>query len=145
MNLVPDLLEIPSLEVSPCYPLDLDKITSTMISVMVNNQGIGLAANQINLPYRIFVMQINGKEYRCINPRLVDVSQETNIMLEGCLSFPGLEIPVKRNNFILAEWFDCEWNLNRKLLDGIEARCFQHELDHLNGITILEKINGTTR
>ena len=104
-------------------------------------QGIGLASPQIGLPYRVFVMDnrslgVKGSS-AFINPELLIRSAETDTKKEGCLSFPSLiDIPVERSLTIQISAYDVRGNRFIKSLKGMAARCFQHELDHLNGITL---------
>lgn len=104
-------------------------------------QGIGLASPQIGFQYRIFVMDnrslgVKGSS-AFIDPEILSMSAETDIQKEGCLSFPSLiDIPVERSLSIQISAFDVKGNEFTELLKGMAARCFQHEFDHLNGITL---------
>jgi peptide deformylase len=76
----------------------------------------------------------------CINPKIVSVMQEKEKSKEGCLSFPGMYLNVDRYKSILAGWYDENGNYIEERLDGLTARCFQHELDHLNGIKMTDHV-----
>lgn len=117
-------------------------VVNDMFDFIEKNDGIGLAANQVGMDIRLFVMCIDNKQYVCFNPMILAKSVNTTIEKEGCLSFPGKLLPVERNTSISASWFDLDGKLHIEQLDGLVARCFQHELDHLNGITIMGKQNG---
>jgi peptide deformylase len=76
----------------------------------------------------------------CINPKILESSEEKIKDVEGCLSFPGLSLKVDRAESITAEWTDENGELKRAILRGVTARCFQHELDHMNGIKFTEHV-----
>jgi len=121
----------------PVNPLDL---VTELAETMLANDGIGLSANQVGLPYRVFVML--GKELiPCFNPRIVDSSQETIVMEEGCLTYPGLFVKVKRPRRIKVRYADPNGNVITQTFDGMTARVFQHELDHLNGVNYQQRAN----
>lgn len=121
----------------PVNPLDL---VTDLAETMLANNGIGLSANQCGLPYRVFVM--HGAELiPCFNPRIVDVSDETIYLEEGCLSFPDLFVKVKRPRKIKVRFADPNGNVQTQVYDGITARVFQHELDHLDGIDYRQRAN----
>lgn len=114
----------------PVNPLDL---VSDLAETMLEEGGIGLSANQCGLPYRVFVMHAE-ELIPCFNPRIVDYSAETIYLEEGCLSFPGLFVKVKRPRRIKARYTEPNGNVVTRVFDGMSARVFQHELSHLNGI-----------
>jgi peptide deformylase len=122
----------------PCDPIELAKnLTETMIA----NNGLGLSANQTGLRYRVFAL--NGSPVNvCFNPRIVDETK-TNIILmdEGCLSFPNLYVKVKRPRTIKVRYTMPNGETVTQKFDGITARCFMHELDHLNGIVFTSRAN----
>jgi peptide deformylase len=117
-----------------------------MIDFMVANKGIGLAANQINITKRVFVMGSNNIEgfpipFAAFNPVVVGVSGSEELAEEGCLSYPDLWLKVKRPTNIVAEYQDADGNTHTVEMSGLIARCFQHELDHLNGICFVDKVS----
>jgi peptide deformylase len=121
----------------PVNPLDL---VSDLAETMLHNNGIGLSANQCGLPYRVFVMY--GEELiPCFNPRIVDMSAETVVMEEGCLSHPGLFVKIKRPRRIKVRYTEPNGHTTTRVFDGITARVFQHELDHLNGVNYQQRAN----
>jgi peptide deformylase len=95
--------------------------------------GLGLAANQCGLPYRVFVLR-SQEPLACFNPRIVDTSEGISLMDEGCLSYPHLAIPIKRARSIKVRFQDFKGETHTEIFSGMTARCFQHELDHLDGI-----------
>ncbi len=118
-------------------PIDLAKnLTETMLA----NNGIGLSANQCGLPYRVFVIAANPV-ICCFNPIIVDSSGEHLYMEEGCLSFPGLYVRVKRPRRVKMRYTEPNGNIVTQTFDGITARVAQHEYDHLNGVLHTHRAN----
>jgi peptide deformylase len=105
-----------------------------MFKTMRSSNGIGLACPQIGDNVGMFIMQIAGKKYVCINPSVVQKSETISSYKEGCLSFPGLELMLNRPEYIVAEYYDLDGNHITAEMNGLVARCYQHELDHLDGI-----------
>ena len=110
-----------------------------MLEFMRTKQGIGLAAPQIGLSKRLFVMEIAGQTRACFNPEITDVSPEVEEMAEGCLSFPGRSCTIKRPREISVRYQNYRGDWYTERLDGLMARCFQHELDHLDGIIMQDR------
>ena len=121
----------------PVGPLDL---VSNLAETMLEEGGIGIAANQCGLPYRVFV--IKGVDLiPCFNPRVVDVSDEQIYLEEGCLSYPGLAVKIKRPRKIKVRYADPTGEITTQVFDGMTARVFLHELDHLDGIVHITRAN----
>jgi len=121
-------------------PEDPKEIESKMSEAMERFGGIGLSANQVGLPYKVFVMKTADKGNVCFwNPKLTKVSQETDNMKEGCLSFPDIYLMIKRSKVVELEYQDADGKKQTLTLEGMAARCVQHELDHLNGIIFLQR------
>ncbi len=117
-------------------------IEREMLETMKANNGIGLAGNQVGIMRRVFVMKLkDGREMGFFNPTIL-VGDNANINgEEGCLSFPNLWLKVARSDKITAMYLD---NTGKRCiieLEGIDSRCFQHELDHLDGITFTEYVS----
>ena len=113
------------------------KLLNDMIDTMRHNNGIGLAAPQVGLSKRIVVVEIEGCVYRMINPRIVRKQGKCRAS-EGCLSLPDIEGDVSRAEEVTVEFKDekgCQQSLDAS---GLLARCFQHELDHLDGILFIQ-------
>ena len=126
--------------------MDPLEIEEQMIKIMAENNGRGLAANQVGLEARVFVMITENLKdvftpFALFNPKIVAVSSEEDLDDEGCLSFPNLFFKVKRPSNIVVEFFDRNNNKCIIRLDDIDARCFLHELDHLNGVCFTDKIS----
>ena len=119
---------------------EIEEYLPEMFEVMKASNGIGLSANQVGLNNRFFVSEIKGKKKVCINPKVLE---EQNVMpgKEGCLSFPGINLTVRRSESVTVQYHDQNWNQITEGLTGLEARCFLHELDHLNGITFDTKVS----
>lgn len=125
---------------------DAEQLESAMIDFMIKNRGIGLAANQIGLTKRVFVMgsyNIQGfpQPFALFNPVILESSQETILDQEGCLSYPGLYLSVKRPSWIRVAYQNSKGDAIEARLSGYLAKCFQHELDHLNGVCFVDKVS----
>jgi peptide deformylase len=114
----------------PCDPWDL---AETMVKIMIDNNGMGLSACQVGLPYAVFAM-IGEPNHVMFNPKLVDVSNETITLEEGCLSFPGVLAPIARARHIKIRFTGPDGQTTTKKFTGMSARVVQHEMDHLNGV-----------
>jgi peptide deformylase len=102
--------------------------------------GIGLSANQCGVFERVFVIGTDHFQIACVNPKIIATSEDTIKESEGCLSFPGLYVKIDRPSWIDVEFIDEMGSLKQMRLEGVTARCFQHELDHMNGIRMVEKV-----
>jgi peptide deformylase len=118
-------------------------IEQEMLETMRAHNGIGLAANQVGLLRRVFVMKLqDGREMGFFNPAIL-VGDNADIHgEEGCLSFPNLWLKIPRNDKITAMYLDNTGKRCIIQLEGIDSRCFQHELDHLDGITFTEYVSS---
>lgn len=122
-------------------PVDPIELAADLGDTMLANNGLGLAANQVGLPYRVFVMRSTDLPIVCFNPRIVDESTETVLLEEGCLSHPNLFVKIKRAKRIKVRYAEPNGNVVTQIFDGMTARVFQHELDHLDGICHLQRAN----
>ena len=120
--------------------LNPKKIAEGMFKIMIEENGLGLAAPQIGETHRVFVMGLEGEEFICFNPEVLEESDEQELNEEGCLSFPGLYVKVKRPKKIKARYQDEKGEMHERELEDLWARCFLHELDHLNGIVFVDKV-----
>ena len=120
--------------------MDTEKISKDMVDTMLKYKGIGLASNQVGLDAQIFVM---GEEnpITVINPIITEVGPERVEMEEGCLSFPGLYFKVKRPAVVSVQYLDTKQKECIIKLEGLHARVFLHEYDHLQGITFDQRIS----
>lgn len=96
--------------------------------------GIGLSANQCALKDRVFVMGTDQFQIACINPKVLEVSEEIIKDVEGCLSFPAMFMKIERPKSVFAEFTDENGQVHQEWFDGLTARCFLHETDHMNGV-----------
>jgi len=120
---------------------DAESIEREMIEFMKANNGIGLAANQIGLARQLFVMRTtDGREFGAFNPTILTGEDEVKGE-EGCLSFPDLWLDVPRYQKITAMYLDNTGEKRIIELEGIDARCFQHELDHLDGVCFTDSLS----
>ena len=112
--------------------ISVTEFCNNMFETMKNYGGIGLSANQVGKPYRLFVMgdnlQINkGQKWVCINPEITDMSKETIRYKEGCLTFPFLFLDIERPQKIKVKYQNEQLETVEEEFDGIVSRCFQHE------------------
>lgn len=113
-------------------PINPIELANNLIETMVANRGIGLSATQCGLPYRVFVMHSSPTKV-CFNPRIITVSEETNVLDEGCLSFPNLFVEVRRPARIKVRYQDVTGETFTEHFMGMTARVFLHEFDHMQG------------
>ena len=118
-------------------------LANKMLDFMKANNGIGLAAPQIGISARLFVMQIDWNNpvtaMICFNPEIIGHGELSAQIEEGCLSFPGDLVAVRRPAEIHAEYFNHRGERIETRLWGLSAICFQHELDHLDGIVMHDR------
>lgn len=115
------------------------QLAKDLAETMVHHAGLGLAAPQLGLPYSCFVMGSNPV-LACFNPRIVDTSSDEIKLLEGCLTYPGLFLNIRRSRNIRARYTQPNGEIVTRDFDGMTARVFQHETDHLNGILFLSHV-----
>lgn len=114
--------------------VDLTQLSKDMFMVMWSNGGIGLSAPQVGMVLRMFVMgSQQGPNYVCINPEVIDASTSSVSGQEGCLSYPALWLNIKRPQWVQARYRTLNGELIEQRFEGLLARCYLHELDHLNG------------
>jgi peptide deformylase len=125
--------------------LNAESIVGEMIQLMEQEGGIGLSANQVALDAQIFVMKpyfANDKiPFALINPEIVAVTESVDTMPEGCLSHPELFLQVKRPTGLVAKYLDINAKEHIIELYDIDARCFLHEFDHLQGIEFTDRVS----
>jgi peptide deformylase len=129
-------------EIMPDFVFGRDNAVVTanaLIDALERHGGLGLAAPQIGMRKRCFVAGPKDNVVSYFNPKVISFSEETELQEEGCLSYPGLKIKIRRPFSIVLEYQDYEGQLIRRRFDGLTARILQHEVDHLNGITFKER------
>ena len=124
---------------------ELKKIVREMFDLMYEHKGIGLSANQVDLPYRMFVLNLEsdptkGVEQVFLNPVIARRSGTAEAE-EGCLSFPEIYAPVKRSEKIVISAYNAEGEEVNCELNGLFARGVQHEYDHLDGILFIDRLS----
>jgi peptide deformylase len=125
---------------------DLRRLVERMESLMGDANGVGLAGNQAGVLRRVFVFRVADQEPRAaVNPAIVERSEELVADDEGCLSLQGVLVPVERPAAVTLEAQDVEGKPYRLELQGLGARVVQHELDHLDGVLILERTTPEAR
>ena len=125
---------------------DREKFESDMIKVMLDERGMGLAANQIGITKRFFAIGHDSfdtfqKHAIIWNPQVINFSEEKVIDVEGCLSFKDIFVKVERPKVIEVQYETTQGKTRFAKLDGMESKCFQHELDHLDGITFNKRVS----
>lgn len=136
----------PLKQVMPEY--DVGKLPNTVTTNLIKRMkmtmklynGLGLSANQCGILERIFIIGTDQFQIACINPKVVGYSAEIKKDREGCLSFPGLSVTIDRPTGIDVEYYNENGELVQTHLDGLTARCFLHELDHLNGVRMVDHV-----
>lgn len=136
-------LKVKSNPVTQFNNSDLENIIQEMTVIMKQEHGIGLAANQVNLTKRIFIMQANAEQpvYVFINPEVTPIIEDKIQYDEGCLSFPGIVQNRTRYSNVHVKWQNLQGEFLEKNFDGLEAICIQHENDHINGITFIHHLS----
>ena len=119
-------------------PVNVNEFASILVETCKKHHGLGLSANQCGFPYRIFVMGAHDDYVAFINPKVIESVGETH-MIEGCLSFPLLGLRITRPQEIVVEYQDFLGAKHTTRLNGISARCFLHELDHMDGIVYTDR------
>ena len=125
---------------------DRAEFSKAMFMSMKKYGGIGLTANQVGMPFRMFVMGNhlsleNGEKFACWNPKIKSLSEKTILMSEGCLTFPYLFLNISRPRKVEVEVEDDDGKKIEREFDGMFSRIFQHEFDHTLGLTFVEKVS----
>ena len=124
---------------------DLLRLVDRMTVLMHEAQGVGLAATQVGVLRRLFVFVDDGEDRVLVNPVITKSSKETATDDEGCLSLREVLVPVERPSSITIEGLDVQGNPVRREVDEPTARVVQHELDHLDGVLMLQRTDGESR
>ena len=129
------------------------KLVINMLETMYYNKGIGLSAVQVGILERIIVVDVkwpdtdkpSNEQYVMINPEIVHISEKQNDYNEGCLSFPSESVNITRPKIIKVKYLNLDGKEEEIEADGLFATCIQHEIDHLNGITISSYVSPLKR
>jgi peptide deformylase len=119
---------------------DFQQAIGQLKATMRQYGAVGISANQCGLNLRLFVLGTDVFQMACINPKIIATEGEMVKVREGCVSFPALFINVPRYQRIQVEYLNENGELTTTWMDGITAQCFQHELDHMNGICYTDKV-----
>ena len=137
-----------------CEPFNFDEpvmdpyeLSNELQKIRVEGGGIGLAAPQVGINTQVLVIGMGNFETEGVedynqvffNPNILSMGDEKTYMIEGCLSYPGLFVKVKRPKSMVMEWWTEEDTRCEETFDGVTSRILQHEVDHLNGITFLKR------
>ena len=125
---------------------DRKELGTAMYDTMKKYGGIGLSCNQVGLPFRMFVMgghpQIDlGRTRYVFNPEVLEMSKETVMMKEGCLSFPFIFVAIKRPKWIEVQYEDEDGKVEKQHMHGMNSRIFQHENEHMNGLIFKDLVS----
>ena len=114
-------------------------LVARMVAILAETGGIGLAAPQVGVLRRVFVMACGDAAPEAfIDPEIRGASKKSSVYAEGCLSIPGVRLRIARPSWIRLGWIDLDGNPQVRRLTGLEATCAQHEIDHLDGRLILD-------
>ena len=136
------LLKIPLVNVGECS--DRNQIKEDLIETMKEHNGVGLSANQVGLMERVFVMygDFSKREpIACFNPKIIQESEEDILMEEGCLTWPGVWLKIKRPVWIEVEYEDENGEQIKNKFTDLEARAFLHEYDHMEGSNFTKRVS----
>ena len=124
--------------------VDPEQLEKDMLETMLSYDGIGLAANQVGNRTRVFTMGHRDNPEGGIaffNPEVIANTDDTQDLEEGCLSFPGIYVNIKRPKAIKARWQNSKGEVMEGVFGGYECKCFLHELDHLEGIVFQDRVS----
>lgn len=119
---------------------DIAKLIAKMNKILKEKNGLGIAANQIGYNFSAFMISDNENTI-FFNPKIVDKSISETMLLEGCISFPGIFLNIKRSDKIRIRFQDINGEVQTKKFNGITAHVIQHEMDHLEGKVFLDKVS----
>ena len=122
-------------------PMDATVLVEGMFRLMKTSDGVGIAAPQIGVSAKVFVVEIGGIKEEYFNPEIVRFGTDLEKIEEGCLSFPGLLLPVERPTSVTIRFQNRHGTMVEQDYSGRWARCVQHETDHCNGVTMANKVS----
>lgn len=125
--------------------VDPVQLEQSLLNLMYQHDGIGLSANQAGIRARVFVMGHRDNPeagMAFFNPEVIECTNETEDLEEGCLSFPGIFVKIKRPTAIKARWQNSKGESVEATFEGYECKCFLHELDHLEGIVFKDRVSS---
>lgn len=137
------LLRKKTVKVKDPLAKDVQELISNMLETMYENNGVGLASTQVGSDQRLCVIEADGEQYVLINPQITSKSKNKVISEEGCLSFPGVYFPISRHSEVQVRYTDEFGKATKVKGHGLLARALQHELDHLDGVLIIDRVSKT--
>ena len=120
-------------------PVDPNAFASSLVETCKKYNGYGLSANQCGFKHRVFVMGAGDEYVAMFNPKVLEYSPDGAMMVEGCLSFSLLGLRISRASWVVVEYQDFTGTKHQKRFEGLSARCFLHELDHMDGIVFTQR------
>ncbi|MBD0354227.1 MAG: peptide deformylase, partial [Rubrobacteraceae bacterium] len=123
----------------------LSRLAEEMLATMREREGVGLAANQVGRLKRILVAAVEDQEYVIVNPTIEETARSTEKDREGCLSIPGIQVEVERPTAVTVSGQDASGSPLHLEASGLLARVLQHEVDHLDGVLILDRTDRQSR
>jgi len=122
-------------------PFNPIEFSQELIKFMYDKNGIGISANQVGIPYRVFAMRGSPENFVCFNPRIVQPSEQQIALEEGCLTYPGLYVKIKRPQHVRVRFQTPNSDTRTETFTGMSARVFQQQLDYLNGVLYFNRAN----
>ena len=119
---------------------EIEKLKKDMVETMIKNNGVGLSAPQVGQLKRIITVQTDKEPLELVNPKIIKKSKETEVVEEGCLSFPGFWLKIKRAKKVEVRAKDKAGREVQISAQGLQARVLQHEIDHLDGILFIDRL-----
>jgi len=133
---VPDVFDFDSPQVDP------EKLENQLLENMIHHRGYGLSANQIGIPVTVFAMMVDSDPLVVFNPEIIEWSEQTTYVKEGCLSYPGLFIAIERAYGISTRFQLSEGEEQSGNFIELSARVFQHESEHMDGELFIDNVSG---
>lgn len=131
---------------------EIIRLLDDMVDTMYSQDGIGLAAPQVNVAKRLVVMDIEPREegqrgnlVKLINPEIISASETKTVLDEGCLSLPQMRVELTRPEFVTVRYMDVTGKIQEIEADGLMSKCLQHEIDHLDGVLIFDHVSSLKR
>jgi peptide deformylase len=118
------------------------QVGSSMLDILKKRGGIGLSANQVGLPFKMCVISVDVNDPKImLNPRITKMSNRMTQSQEGCLSLPGLIVTINRREKVTVEYENVTGETISEEITGLYSNCVQHEIDHLNGILMINRLS----
>ena len=122
--------------------VDPEKLQEQLVENMIHHEGYGLSANQIGIPVHVFSMIMDDNALVVFNPEILEWSDDSTYMMEGCLSFPGLWIAIERAKSIAVKFQVFDGEEQGGSMTDMSARIFQHESEHMDGDIFIDNVSG---